>query len=379
VKKYLLAPGPTQISPDVLLAMAQPILHHRSPEFVELLKRVKEDLKWLFQTENDVLIIASTGTGGMEGSVANFLSPGDKALVVNGGKFGERWGKICNCYGVQVEEIKVEWGCVVNPDDIAAALKKDPSIKAVFTQASETSTGVAHPIKEVAEIVRTYEGCLMVVDAISAMGVFDVQTDAWGLDVVVSGSQKALALPPGLAFVSVSEKGWRQAEKGKNARFYFDFKKERDAIRKNQTAYTAAVSLIVGLEQALKMMREEGRENTFARRSLMARALREAMTAIGLTSFPKESPSVSVTAISVPEGYDGQAIYKDLRLKYGITAAGGQDHLKGKVFRISNMGYLDTFDTITAVAAVEMVLKGMGHPLKLGTGVGVAQEILLKK
>ncbi len=379
MKKYLLAPGPTQISPDVLLAMAQPILHHRSPEFVELLKRVKEDLKWLFQTENDVLIIASTGTGGMEGSVANFLSPGDKALVVNGGKFGERWGKICNCYGVQVEEIKVEWGCVVNPDDIAAALKKDPSIKAVFTQASETSTGVAHPIKEVAEIVRTYEGCLMVVDAISAMGVFDVQTDAWGLDVVVSGSQKALALPPGLAFVSVSEKGWRQAEKVKNARFYFDFKKERDAIRKNQTAYTAAVSLIVGLEQALKMMREEGRENTFARRSLMARALREAMTAIGLTSFPKESPSVSVTAISVPEGYDGQAIYKDLRLKYGITAAGGQDHLKGKVFRISNMGYLDTFDTITAVAAVEMVLKGMGHPLKLGTGVGVAQEILLKK
>ncbi len=379
MKKYLLAPGPTAISPEVLLSMAQPILHHRAPEFVELLKRVKEDLKWLFKTENDVLIIASTGTGGMEGSVSNFLSPGDKALFVNGGKFGERWGKICKSYGVETVEIKVEWGCVVNPNDVAAALEKDPSIKAVFTQASETSTGVAHPIKEVAEVVRGYDHCLMVVDAISALGVFDVQTDAWGLDVVVSGSQKALALPPGLAFVSVSEKAWRQAEKTNNATFYFDFKKERAAIQKNQTAYTAAVSLIVGLEQSLKMMREEGLENIFARRALMAKALREGMTAIGLSSFPKEGASTSVTAISVPEGYDGQAIYKDLRVKYGITAAGGQDHLKGKVFRISNMGYLDTFDTIMAVAAVEMVLKAMGHPLTLGTGVGVAQEILLKK
>jgi len=379
VKKYLLAPGPTAISPEVLLSMAQPILHHRAPEFVELLKGVKEDLKWLFQTENDVLILASTGTGGMEGSVSNFLSPGDKALYVNGGKFGERWGKICKGYGVLTEEIKVEWGHVVNPADVAAALEKDPSIKAVFIQASETSTGVAHPVKEVAEIVKNYDNCLMVVDAISAMGVFDVQTDGWNLDVVISGSQKALGLPPGLAFVSVSEKGWRQAEKCTNAKFYFDFKKERDAIRKNQTAYTAAVSLIVGLQQSLKMMREEGREAIFARRATMAKALREGMKAIGLASFPKEGASVSVTAISVPEGYDGQTIYKDLRVKYGITAAGGQDHVKGKIFRISNMGYLDTFDTITAVAAIEMVLKAMGYEIKLGTGVGVAQEILLKK
>ncbi len=379
MKKYLLAPGPTAVSPEVLLSMAQPILHHRAPEFVELLKRVKEDLKWLFQTENDVLILASTGTGGMEGSVSNFLSPGDKALYINGGKFGERWGKICKGYGVLTEEIKVEWGCVVNPADVAAALEKDPSIKAVFIQASETSTGVAHPVKEVAQIVKNYDNCLMVVDAISAMGVFDVQTDAWNLDVVISGAQKALALPPGLAFVSVSEKGWRQADKCTNAKFYFDFKKERDALRKNQTAYTAAVSLVVGLEQSLKMMREEGREAIFTRRATMARALREGMEAIGLASFPKEGASVSVTAISVPEGYDAQAIYKDLRVKYGITAAGGQDQLKGKVFRISNMGYLDTFDTITAVAAIEMVLKAMGYEIKLGTGVGVAQEILLKK
>ncbi|MFQ5949819.1 MAG: pyridoxal-phosphate-dependent aminotransferase family protein [Nitrospiria bacterium] len=379
MKRYLLAPGPTNVSSEVLLAMAQPIIHHRAPEFAKLLEGVKRDLKWLFQTENDVLILASTGTGGMEGAVSNFLSPGDKALVVNGGKFGERWLKICKGYGVKTEEIKVEWGYAVKPEQIKAALQRDPSIKGVFTQASETSTGVAHPIREIAEVVREYDGCLMVVDAVSAMGVFDIQTDAWGLDVVVTGSQKALALPPGLAFVSVSEKGWRQAEKSNNAKFYFNFKKEREAISKNQTAFTAPVSLIVGLERSLRMFKEEGLENVFARHRRLARATGEAMKGIGLSLFPKEHPSDAVTAILAPQGYDGQQIYKDLRVKYGITAAGGQDQLKGKVFRIANIGYLDTFDAITAVAAVEMVLKGMGHPLRLGTGVGIAQEILLKK
>lgn len=379
MKRYLMAPGPTNVSSEVLLAMAQPILHHRSPEFSNLLERVKNDLKWLFQTENDVFILASTGTGGMEGAVSNFLSPGDKALVVNGGKFGERWLKICSGYGVKTEEIKVEWGYAVKPEQIREALQRDPSIKGVFTQGSETSTGVAHPIKEIAEVVRDFDECLMVVDAVSAMGVFDIQTDAWGLDVVVTGSQKALALPPGLAFVSVSEKGWRQAEKCNNAKFYFNFKKERDAISKNQTAFTAPVSLIVGLERSLQMFKEEGLENVFARHHLLARATGEAMKGIGMSLFPKEYPSAAVTAVLAPEGYDGQQIYKDLRVKYGITAAGGQDQLKGKVFRIANIGYLDTFDAIMAVAAVEMVLKGMGHPLKLGTGVGIAQEILLKK
>ena len=379
MKRYLLAPGPTQVSSEVLLAMAQPILHHRAPEFAALLGRVKEDLKWLYQTQNDVLIIASTGTGGMEGAVSNFFSPGDTALVVNGGKFGERWMKLCQAYGVKVEEIKVEWGHAVNPEQIKQALQNNPSIKGVFTQASETSTGVAHPIREIGEIVKGYEGCLMVVDAVSALGVFDIQTDAWGIDVMVSGSQKALALPPGLAFVSVSNKAWAQAEKAKNAKFYFNFKKERESLSKNQTAYTAAVSLIVGLDQSLKMMKEEGLQNVFARSGKLAHATREAMKGLGLKIYPKECPSDSVTAIESPDGYDGQQIYKDLRVKYGITAAGGQDQLKGKVFRIANMGYIDTFDIIIAVSAVEMVLKGMGHPLTLGTGVGIAQGILLKK
>ena len=378
-KKYLLAPGPTQVSPEVLLAMAQPVLHHRAPEFAKLFEQIRQDLKWFFQTQNDVLVLACTGTGGMEGCVTNFLSPGEKALVVNGGKFGERWMKICQAYGVKVEEIKVEWGHSVRPEQVQELLRKSGDIKAVFTQASESSTGVAHDIRTIGQIVRSHEDCLMVVDAVSAMGVFDIQTDQWGLDLVVTGSQKALSLPPGLAFVSVSEKAWRRAEKAKNSRFYFNFKKERESQAKNQTAYTAAVSLIVGLDASLRMLKQEGLQNVFSRHRLLAHATREAMKGLGLQLFPKESPSNALTAVVAPEGYDGQAIYKDLRVKYGVTAAGGQDHLKGKVFRLAHMGYTDVFDVIVGIAAVEMVLKGLGHPLKLGTGVGIAQEILLKK
>lgn len=206
LKRYLLAPGPTPVPPEVLLAMARPMIHHRAPEFDPIFAEVREGLKWLFQTRNDVLMLASSGTGGMEGSVSNFLSPGDKALFVNGGKFGERWGKLCKTFGVQATEIKVEWGHAVNPQAVADALKKDPSIKAVYVQASETSTGVSHDVKTLGEIVKAHDDTILVVDAITALGVFDIKTDAWGLDVVITGSQKALMLPPGMAFVSVGEK-----------------------------------------------------------------------------------------------------------------------------------------------------------------------------
>lgn len=377
VKRYLLAPGPTPVPPEVLLAMARPVIHHRAPEFVQVFAEVREDLKWLFQTRNDVLILASSGTGAMEGSVSNFLSPGDKALCVNAGKFGERWVKLCKTFGAQVAEIKIEWGRAVDPQAVADALKKDPSIKAVYVQASETSTGVAHDVKTLAEIVKPYEGTILVVDAITALGVFDIKTDVWGIDVVITGSQKALMLPPGLAFVSVSEKAWQLAEKAKNGAFYFNLKKERDSQIKNQTAYTPAVSLILGLQEVLKMLKAEGLEAVFARQAALAQAMREGVKAAGLSLFPKESPSDAVTAVSAPEGVDGQAIYKNLRVQYGITAAGGQDHLKGKIFRLSHMGYMDRFDVITALAAVEMVLRGLGHPIKLGSGVAKAQELLM--
>lgn len=379
MKRYLLAPGPTQVPPEALLAMARPIIHHRAPDFDELFGQVREDLKWLFQTRNDVLVLASSGTGAMEGAVANFLSPGDKALVVNGGKFGERWGKLGKAFGAQVHELKVEWGHAVDPQQIADALKKDPSIKAVYIQASETSTGVAHDTKAIAEIVRTYEDTILVVDAITALGVFDVKTDEWGLDVVVAGSQKAFMLPPGLAFVSVSDKAWRMADKAKNSLFYFNFKKERDSQLKNQTAFTPAVSMIIGLQEVFRMLKEEGLTEIFARQARLAHAMREGAKAAGLSLFAKQSPSDALTAISAPEGVDGQAVYRNLRTQYGITAAGGQDHLKGKIFRISHMGYVDRFDIIVALSAVEMVLKGLGHPVELGRGVAKVEELLMAK
>lgn len=379
LKRYLLAPGPTQVPPEALLAMARPMVHHRAPEFASIFEGIREDLKWLFQTRNEVLTLLSSGTGGMEGAVSNFLNPGDKALFVNGGKFGERWGKICKAFGVQTVELQVEWGHAVDPQAVAEALKQDPAIKAVYMQASETSTGVAHDTRALADIVRGREGTILVVDAITALGVFDLKTDEWGLDVVVAGSQKALMLPPGLAFVSVSEKAWRLAEKAKNAAFYFNLKREREAQQKNQTAYTAGVSLMVGLQEVFRMLKAEGLGNIFARHSRMAHAMREGMKAAGLSLFPKQNPSDALTVVSAPSGVDGQAVYKNLREQYGITAAGGQDHLKGKIFRISHMGYIDTFDVIQALAATEMVLKGLGHPLTLGAGVGKAEELLLKK
>ncbi|HBI23488.1 MAG TPA: aminotransferase, partial [Nitrospiraceae bacterium] len=282
IKKYLLAPGPTQVPPEVLLRMAQPIIHHRSPDFTPVMEEVKEGLKWLFQTQNDVLIMASSGTGAMEGSISNFMSPGDKVITVNGGKFGERWGKICKAFGVNATEIKVEWGEAVDPAIIADLLKKDPSIKGVYVQASETSTGVAHDVKIIGEIVSRYPNTIFVVDAITALGVFDIKPDEWGIDILITGSQKALMLPPGLAFASVSDKAWRMNESAKCSRFYIDFKKERENLKKSTSAYTPAVSLIIGLQYVLRTLKEEGLENIFARHSLLAQATREGVKGFGL-------------------------------------------------------------------------------------------------
>jgi serine---pyruvate transaminase len=376
-KKYLLAPGPTPVPPEALLAMAMPIIHHRAPDFLPVLDSAKKGLQWLYQTKNDVLILCSTGTGGMVGSVNNFLTPGDEVLVVNGGKFGERWTKICQSYGMKVTELVVEWGHAVKPEQVEEALKKNAKIKAVFVQATETSTGVNHDIKTLAGIVKKTDA-IFVADAISSLVAHDIRTDEWGIDVVIGGSQKGLMLPPGLAFVSVSDKAWKMADVAKTPKFYFNFKKERENLSKNQTTWTSPVSLIIGLNAAIKMLQDEGLENVFKRHERLAKATRAAAAALNLPLYPKENPSLSLTAIEAPAGVDGQAIYKDLRVKYGITGAGGQDKLKGKIFRIAHLGYADTFDVITAVAGIEMVLKGLGHPVKLGTGVAAAQEILMK-
>ena len=374
-KTYLFAPGPTPIPPQVLLAMARPIIHHRTPQFQELFKGVLEDLKYVFQTRQPVLVLASSGTGAMEAAVANLLNPGEEAISIRGGKFGERWAEICEAYGVKSINIDVEWGKAVDPQKVEDTLKANPQVKAVLWQASETSTGVRHPTKELAEICQRY-GVLSVVDGITAIGVFDVPMDKWGIDVVVSGSQKAFMLPPGLAFIALSEKAWAKAEEGKSPRYYFDLRKEKKSQAKGDTAYTPAVSMIMGLRASLDIIKKEGLENVFARHALLARATREAMKALGLELLAPDSPSDAVTAVKVPPGVDGGAITKTLRDKYGVTIAGGQSQLKGKIFRISHMGYVTAADMLLVIGMVEVVLKELGYSLDLGKGVSTAQEIL---
>ena len=376
-KKYLLAPGPTPVPESALLAMAAPMMHHRTPQFSAIFKEAAELLKYVFQTKEDVLILASSGTGAMEGSIVNLYSPGDEVIVVDGGKFGERWGKISEAYGLKVHTIKVEWGTAVKVEDVKKLLEANPKVKGVLVQASETSTTAVHPVKELAALTKDKD-CLLIVDGITGVGVFDLPMDAWGIDVLVSGSQKAFMLPPGLAFAALSQKAWKFQETAKCPKFYFDFKKERKNLKDNTTAYTPAVTLIIGLLDALKQIKEEGLENVFARHDRLARATRAATAAMGLKPLAPNCPSNAATGVFVPEGVEGGKLVKYLRDDMGITLAGGQDHLKGKILRIAHLGYVDTFDIIVALAAIEMALAKFGHKVEFGKGVAAAQQILME-
>ena len=377
-KKYLFSPGPTMLPPEVLLKMAEPIMHHREPEFEKVFAEIREGLKYLFQTKNEVLIFTSSGTGAMEGAVSNLLSRGDKALVIRGGKFGERWGEICKAYGIEAIPIDVDWGKAVDPKRIQKALESNPSIRAVYTQASETSTGVKHPIREMAEIVKKYEETVIVVDAITGIGVFNIPMDEWGIDVLISGSQKALMLPPGLAFAALSDKAWKFVERSNLPKYYFNFKKELKSSQKNQSSYTPAISLFIGLRETLNMIRKEGLESLFRRHEKLAAATRAAVKALGLGLYAPDSPSNAVTSVKIPEGIDGERL-KDLFFeKFGITVAEGQDQAKGKIIRIAHLGYYERLDMIMVISALEMLLKEMGYPFELGTGLRAAEEILMK-
>jgi len=377
-KKYLFSPGPTMLPPEVLLKMAEPIMHHREPEFEKLFAEVREGLKYLFQTKNEVLIFTSSGTGAMEGAVSNVLAKGDKALVVRGGKFGERWGEICKAFGIEFVPIDVEWGRAVDPQKVGEALKADPSIRAVYTQASETSTGAKHPIKEIAEIVRRFENTALIVDAITGIGVFDIPMDQWGIDVLVSGSQKAIMLPPGLSFVALSDKAWKLVERSNLPKFYFDFKKELKNAQKNQNAFTPAISLFVGLRESLKLIRKEGLEAVFKRHERLAAATRAAVRALGLELYAPNSPSNALTAVKVPEGIQGGKLKNLFFERFGITVAGGQDQAKGKIIRIAHLGYYERLDMVMVISALEMLLREMGHKFELGKGVKAAEEILME-
>jgi aspartate aminotransferase-like enzyme len=375
IKSYLLAPGPTPVPPEVLAAMSQPVIHHRTPQFAAVLADVQQGLRELFGTREDVLVLAASGTGAMEGSVTNLCSPGDEVIVVNGGKFGERWTKICQTYGVTVREIRVEWGRAVAPQMVETALHEFPKARAVYMQASETSTCALHPVAEIAKLTRTRD-TLLVVDGITAVGVLPLPMDALGIDVLVTGSQKALMLPPGLAFVALSKRAWAAADVAKLPRFYFDFKRERKGVAEKSTAWTPAISLVNGLKTALEMMRAEGWEQIYARHDRLARATRAGAQALGLSLLAPESPSPAATAVNLPASVDGSALFRYLRDKMHVTFAGGQDQLKGKIIRLAHLGYVGAFDIVVSIAALELGLKHFGASVELGRGVGAAEAIL---
>ncbi len=377
-KNYLLTPGPTPLPAQVLEAMSRPIIHHRTPQFQAILKEATEGLKYVYQTKNDVFILASSGTGAMEASVINLLSAGDTALVVQGGKFGERWTEICKAYGINAEVINVEWGKAVKPSDIGDKLKANPQIKAVFTTLCETSTGVANDIESIGRIVKD-TAAVLVVDAISGLGAIDLKTDEWSVDMVVSGSQKGLMLPPGLGFISVSPKAFKLIDSSRSPRYYFDLIKAKKALDKTDTPFTPAITLIIALNEALKMMKQDGLEAIFSKHRKMADATRLAIKALGLKLFAPEAGSDVVTAACVPEGIDGEKLVKTMRDTYGVTIAGGQDELKGKVFRIAHMGFIEEFDIILGISCLEKVLFQMGYKFNLGSGVKAAEEEFLKK
>ncbi len=376
-KNYLLTPGPTPLPEQVCEALSRPIIHHRTPQFQAVLKEATEGLKYVFQTKNDVFILASSGTGVMEAAVANLLSPGEVAITVEGGKFGERWTELCKSYGIIPEIIPVEWGKAVKPEEIAKRLQANPRIKAVFTTLCETSTGVTNDILSIGKVVKETEAVL-VVDAISGLGAIDLKTDDWNVDVAVSGSQKGLMLPPGLGFISVSGTAWNKLNDSKSPKYDFDLKKARKAYEKTDTPFTPAISLVIALNETLKMIKADGLENVFIRHKRLAGMTRQAVQALGLSLFAPEASSDAFTAVNVPAGIDGEKLVKTMRDTYGVTIAGGQDELKGKVFRIAHMGFIEEFDIIVAVACLEKVLAQMGYKFNIGSGLKAAEEAFLK-
>ena len=378
LKKYLLAPGPTAVPHEALLAMAAPMIHHRTPQFSEIFRQAAEGSRKMFGTEQPVMLLSSSGTGAMEAAITNTLNAGDKVLVVNGGKFGERWMEIARTYGLEVVEIPVEWGCAVTQQQVADALKANSGARAVIMQHSETSTTAIHPVEQIAELTRNTD-VLLIVDGITSVGVVDCPMDATGIDVLVTGSQKAMMLPPGLALIALSEKAWAASKNGKLPRYYFDLAKERKNLADNTTAYTPAVTLIIGLKAVYDLVESEGGwPAVYRRHQILAEATRRGVEAIGLKLLAPTAPSPATTGVWVPEGVDGGKLTKHLRDVMGVTVAGGQGKLKGKIIRLAHIGYADTFDVVVGLSAVEMALRHFGADVAFGRGPAAAQEVLLE-
>ena len=375
MKFRLMTPGPTPVPEETLLDLARPVFFHRSAEFRAILGEVVQELQYVYQTKNTVLVVTSSGTGGMEAAVANCVAPGQKAILLIAGRWGERWKNICKAAGVEAVVVSVPYGQAVQPAQLEQALADHPDAKGVFATLSETSTGVGHDIAAFGKLVAKTPA-VFVVDAISGLGAMPCRTDDWHIDVCVSGSQKALMLPPGLAYLAVSDKAWAAIEANAAARtFYLDLKRYKAKIAENDTPFTPAHTLIKAQLTSLKRIRKEGIENVWKRHATMAAAARAGVRALGLKLYA-DQPNDALTVVHVPEGVDGNAVLAKLEKQYGVKLANGQDTLKGKIWRLAHMGYMDQFDVLAALSALELVLHESGYKLEPGAGVAAAQRSL---
>jgi serine---pyruvate transaminase len=380
IKQYLMTAGPTPVPPQVQAAMAEPVVYHRAPAFDALFKRVIERLPAVFRTANPVMLFTASGTGAMESAVANLVGPGQPVLACAAGKFGERWIELGEAYGADLVRYEPGWGARLEPAEVDRLLADNPQVDLVLATQSETSTGVVHDVQGLAEAARAHDA-LLVVDAISGLGASELRQDEWGVDVVVGGSQKALMCPPGLAFVSASERARERAGGGAGGRYYFDWRRQLAEQGKPApaTPFTPAVSLVRALDAALDLLEEEGLDEALGRHQLLARAARAGVRGMGLELFgdPDERSTV-VTAVELPPGVEGERVPKLLRDRYGITANGGQGQLKGRIIRIAHCGYFGGFDVLIALSGLEMVLRELGADVEPGSGVGAAQQVFLE-
>ncbi|CCF14269.1 soluble hydrogenase 42 kDa subunit [Brevibacillus laterosporus GI-9] len=378
-KITLRIPGPTPIPPRVQQAMNRPMIGHRSGQFSQMLSDVAEKIKPAFGTAQQVYVIAGSGTSALEMSVVNTLQAGDEAIVTISGAFGERFAKICERYQIKVHRLEVAWGEAITPELLQDFLVQHPMAKAVFATYCETSSGVLNPISELSRVVKKHSNALFIVDAVSCLGAVPCEMDEWGLDIVVTGSQKAFMLPTGLAFIAVSQQAWKRIEQITPQAFYLDLKAYRKSMADQTTPYTPAVSLVFGLEEVVAMLDEEGLPQVFARHELMKNMTRAAMRALGLPLMTEdEYASPTVTSVDPGDLFDAEELRKILRTKYNVVIAGGQQHLKGRIFRIGHMGYCDPQDVLTVISLIEVSLQQIGYEITLGAGVRAAQEVLIQ-
>ncbi|HTC64692.1 MAG TPA: alanine--glyoxylate aminotransferase family protein [Candidatus Saccharimonadales bacterium] len=378
IKERLFTPGPTPLLLEAQMRALTMTLHHRTDAFRTLMKETLDGLKYYFNTKNDVIVFSSSGTGAMEGSISNLLSPGERVLIGTAGKFGERWVELAKAYGIESVVVEAPYGHPVPVDQMTKHLQSSGPFRAVLIQATESSTGVRNDVETLGKAVATMPDTCFVVDAITGTGTTDLRPDEWGIDIMIGGSQKATMIPPGLSFASVSEKALKTIEKSKLPRYYFDYAKERKGLAKGESSYTPATSLIVCLHGVLNYIKQLGRENLIANAALLAEATRESSAALGLSNFAVSSPANAVTSINAPAGIESTKIVKDLFTRFGVILTDGQGSMKGKMFRIAHLGYYDFLDLVAVLGALEVSLLKVGHKVELGSGVRAAQNVFLR-